>query len=528
MANLKTNATETLWWKSGVIYQIYPRSFADSDGDGIGDLKGITGKLDYLSDLGIDGVWISPFYPSPMVDFGYDITDQTGVDPIFGTLEDFQRLLGKAHRLGLKIVLDFVPCHTSDQHPWFIDSRRGKDAEKRDWYIWRDPSADGGPPNNWQSEFGGPAWTFDPASGQYYCHAHLSEQPDLNWRNPEVVEAMLNVMSIWFERGVDGFRIDAVDQIGKDADLRDNPVDPAWHEGRPSSERFLRANQKNGALVHTAIGAMRRVAEKYGGKFLAGEAYLPFDGMAKYYGTAETGPGLHMPYNFHLIGAPFSPQKIAEIAEAYEAALPEGAWPNWVMGNHDRPRIASRWGGAQARLAAMLHLTLRGTPTIYQGEELGMESVPIPHDNVVDPWEKQTPGHGLGRDPVRTPLAWDTSSGSGFTTGKPWLPIDARPEMSVAVQSDDDTSMLALYRQLLRLRRETPALATGDFETVQADDDVFAFRRSHNGVDFVVALNFSDYSVPLYVKGETVISTSRSTETLKNRLQPYEGRLIQL
>lgn len=526
MTSLAKKNAETPWWTSGVLYQVYPRSFRDSNGDGIGDLPGIAARLEYLVDLGINGVWISPFYPSPMVDFGYDITDQTGVDPIFGTLEDFDRLLNKAHALGLKVILDFVPCHTSDQHPWFLDSRRGHDADKRDWYIWRDPAPDGGPPNNWQSEFGGPAWTFDPASGQYYGHAHLREQPDLNWRNPDVVDAMLGVMETWFERGVDGFRIDAVDQIGKDPELKDNPPDPTWHEGRPSAERFLRTNQKNGALVHVAIAAMRRTAEKHGGKFLAGEAYLPFEGMAAYYGTPETGSGLHMPYNFHLIGAPWDPRKIAEIAEAFEAALPEGEWPNWVMGNHDRARVASRWGRSEARLAAMLHLTLRGTPTIYQGEELGMESVPIPPELVQDPWEKNAPGHGLGRDPVRTPIAWNSGPGAGFTTGEPWLPIDDRPEMSVSQQATDVGSMLSLYRTLLHLRRQEPALSLGDYQTVYVDDEVFAFRRSRDGQSYAVALNFSKEPVALPVAGEAVLSTSGKIDAAEKRLFPLEGRIL--
>ena len=517
-----------VWWQSGAIYQLYPRSFQDTNDDGIGDLPGIETRLGYLKDLGVDGVWISPFYPSPMVDFGYDITDQTDVDPVFGTLDDFDRLLKQAHDLGLKIILDFVPGHTSDQHSWFLNSRQGKDADKRDWYIWRDPAPDGGPPNNWQSEFGGPAWTFDRTSGQYYCHAHLREQPDLNWRNPEVVEAMLGIMETWFERGVDGFRIAAVDQIGKDAELKDNPPDPTWHEGRPSAERFLRTNQKNGALVHEAIAAMRQTAEKHGGKFLAGEAYLPFDGMAAYYGTPENGLGLHMPYNFHLIGAPWDPRQIAEIAEAYEAALPDGGWPNWVMGNHDRPRVASRWGRAEARLAALLQLTLRGTPTIYQGEELGMESVPIPPDLVQDPWEKNTPGHGLGRDPVRTPMAWDTEQGSGFTKGEPWLPIDDRPEMAVSQQVNDDGSMLSLYRAILQLRRQEPALSLGDYKRVYVDDKVFAFQRSLDGRKLAVALNFSKEAATLPMAGEVLLSTGLSSTVVEDALLPLEGRILLL
>ena len=529
-----TTSDAAPWWKGGVLYQVYPRSFQDTDGDGVGDLNGIARRLPYLADLGMDGVWMSPIYPSPMIDFGYDISDHTGIDPIFGTLADFERMVAEAHRLGLKVLLDFVPCHTSDQHPWFTDSRSGRDAEKRDWYIWRDPAPGGGPPNNWQSEFGGPAWTLDRTSGQYYYHAHLSEQPELNWRNPAVREAMLGVMRHWFERGVDGLRIDAVDQIGKDAALADNPPNPDWHEGRPSAERFLRTNQKNGPFVHEAIGEMRATADASGGRVLVGEVYAPFRDMARYHGTPER-PGLDLPHNFHLIGAPWDTRAIARLIEDYEASLPEGAWPNWVLGNHDRTRVATRWGTGQARVAAMLHLTLRGTPTIYQGEELGMENVAIPLSRVQDPWERNDPGHGLGRDPVRTPIAWEDGGaragsarddGAGFTTGEPWLPIDARSAMTVAAQADDPHSMLSLYRDLIRLRRAEPALALGSYRTLHADDAVLAYERRLDGRRVAVALNFSGEPVALPVRGEVLLSTAGDDAAPPGRLAPLEGRIV--
>ncbi len=513
------------WWKSGVLYQVYPRSFQDSDGDGVGDLNGIASRLEYLADLGIAGVWISPIYESPMVDFGYDITDHTKIHALFGTLDDFHRLVEKAHGLGLKIILDFVPCHTSDQHEWFLDSRRGHDAEKRDWYIWRDPAPDGGPPNNWQSEFSGPAWTYDPASGQYYYHAHLVEQPELNWRNPEVRAAQLDIMRIWFERGVDGFRIDAIDQIGKDERLRDNPPNPEWHDGRPSSEKYLRTMQKSGPFVQTCIAEMRELADAMGGRLLAGEAYQPIEKLMPYYGTPEK-PGLHMPYNFSLVRAPWDPKTIATYADAYEAQLPEHAWPNWVMGNHDVPRIASHWGRTEARLAAMMQLTLRGTPTIYQGEELGMESVPIPADKVQDPAEHYAPGHGKGRDPVRTPIAWEGGEGCGFTTGEPWLPIDDRDEMIGANQSADPASSLALYRKLLQLRRTDRVLALGDYRTMEDDKRLFVYERSLGDDRRVIALNFSEEAVELPVSGDVLCSTHMDDVWPDGILRPLEGRIL--
>lgn len=517
------NHAESEWWRSGVIYQIYPRSMQDSDGDGIGDIPGIESRLDHLVALGIDGIWISPFYPSPMVDFGYDIVDHCDVDPVFGTLQDLDRLIGAVHERGMRLILDLVPCHTSDRHPWFAESRSSIGGPKRDWYIWRDPAPDGGPPNNWQSEFGGPAWTLDPVTGQYYSHAHLTEQPDLNWRNPEVVDAILDVMRFWFARGVDGFRIDSIDQMVKDEHFRDNPPNPDWHEDLPSNSRYLRLYQKDRPDLHAQIARMRQVADEFGGRLLAGEAYLPFEKMARYYGEGLSG--LQMPYNFHLIGAPWTPRVLASLAETYEATLPEGAWPNWVQSNHDRQRIASRIGQAQARVAAMLLLTLRGTPTIYGGEELGMENVPIPDDLVMDPWEKNLPGHGLGRDPVRTPIAWSTEPGAGFTTGDPWLPIDTRPEMTVSHQVDDPDSMLRLYRDLIALRRTEPALSVGDYRTVHVDDDVYCYARERDGRRLVVSLNLSAEAQTVPETGQMLFSTVPGPHAGASTLAPNEGRI---
>jgi alpha-glucosidase len=490
------DAVETAWWQRGVVYQIYPRSFQDSNGDGVGDLPGITSRLDYLVRLGVDAIWISPIFPSPMADFGYDVSDHCGIDSLFGTLDDFDRLLAGAHACGLKVILDYVPNHTSDQHPWFLESRSSRNNPQRDWYIWRDPRPDGSPPSNWLSEFGGPAWTFDAATGQFYYHAYLKEQPDLNWRNPDVRRAMLDVLRFWFERGVDGFRVDAIHHLLEDGGLRDNPPNPHWREGMSPARSVIRAHTMDQTEVHDAIAAMRRVSDTFEDRVMIGEAYLPIDRLMAYYGVDLTG--FQLPFNFHLIATPWNPTAVAALIDAYEAALPLGAWPNWVLGNHDRSRVASRLGPGQARVAAMLLLTLRGTPTIYQGEELGLVDVPIPPEIVQDPWEKNVPGLGLGRDPVRTPMPWNASTNAGFTSGRPWLPIGAANEsLNVAAQESDPSSLLTLYRHLLAVRRSEPALLAGDYVPIAATDTVLQFERRHAGRRLLIALNFSSDPQPL-------------------------------
>lgn len=509
------------WWQAATIYQIYPRSFADSDGDGIGDLNGIADRIDYLVGLGIDAIWISPIYPSPMADFGYDVADYTGVDPRFGTLADFDALLGKAHAAGIRVLLDFVPNHSSDRHPWFVESRSSRDNPKRDWYIWRDPAADGGPPNNWISDFGGPAWTLDPATGQYYSRAFLPEQPDLNWRNPDVQAAMLEAMRFWFDRGVDGFRIDVQWHMVKHADFPDNPPNPDFREGMGDMHRVLQLHSTDQPEVHAIGTAMRRQADEYGA-VLVGEIYLPIPKLMTYYGTAEA-PGVHLPFNFQLIEAKWDAAELAARIVEYEAALPEGGWPNWVLGNHDRPRIATRVGPAQARVAAMLLLTLRGTPTLYQGDELGLTDARVPADKVQDPRELREPGLGLGRDPVRTPLPWDASG--GFTTGDPWLPIDpAHLPLNVEAQAGDPASMLVFYRRLLALRRATPALATGPIDDVGADGHILTYRRG----DYRIVLNLgSQPGVITLEPGQVVLSTHADAGD-PHHLRPDEGLILKV
>ena len=498
------------WWQRGIIYQIYPRSFMDTNGDGVGDLAGIRSHLHYLRWLGVDAIWISPIYPSPMADFGYDVADYCNVDPLFGALADFDALVAEAHRLGLKVILDYVPNHSSDQHPWFVESRSSKENARRDWYIWRDPAPDGGPPTNWLSEFGGPAWEYDALTGQYYYHAYLKQQPDLNWRNPAVHAAMHDVLRFWLNRGVDGFRVDTIHHLIKDDQFRDNPPNPDFRPGMPPHKRVIRFYTTDRPEVHEAVAGMRRVLGEYDDRVLIGEAYLPFDRLMTYYGNNLSG--FHLPFNFHLIGAQWNAAAIAEIVREYEALLPPGAWPNWVLGNHDRSRIASRIGRAQARVAAILLLTLRGTPTLYYGDEIGMVDVPIPPELVQDPWEKNVPGLGVGRDPERTPMQWDAGRGAGFTTGEPWLPIAADYQgWNVEAESRDPHSMLSLYRALIALRRAEPALAIGTYEPVEVGADVFAYLREHAGRKLLVMLNVTvlptQFALRAHIGAKVLLST---------------------
>ncbi len=475
------------WWQRAVIYQIYPRSFQDTDGDGVGDLPGIERRLNHLAALGFNTVWLSPITPSPMADFGYDVADYADVDPLFGTLADFDRLIAAIHARGMKLLLDFVPNHSSNQHPWFVSSRSSRSNPKRDWYIWRDPAPGGGPPNNWLSHFGGGAWEFDTASGQYYLHSFLKEQPDLDWRNPQVVQAMFDVLRFWLARGVDGFRVDVIWCLIKDAHFRDNPPDPDWRPGQGSRAKLRSVHDCDQPEVHDIIAAMRRVLDGFGDRLLIGEIYLPLDKLVTYYG--RDGRGAQMPYNFLLIKAAWNAANIAGIVTRYEAALPPGAWPNWVLSNHDQSRVATRLGTAQARVAAMLLLTLRGTPTIYYGEEIGMADTPVPPDLVQDPAEKNQPGIGQGRDPERTPMPWDASPKGGFTTGTPWLPLGEHAAVNVASEGADAGSMLALYRELLRLRRERTALVGGAITGVTAEGDVLRYERGDGAGRLAVALN---------------------------------------
>jgi alpha-glucosidase len=482
------NPSDEFWWRDGIFYQIYPRSFQDTDGDGVGDIAGIIRRLPYLTGLGVDAIWLSPIFPSPMADFGYDIADYTGIDPLFGSVGEFDGLVSVAHAAGLKIILDLVPNHTSDQHPWFIEARSSRDNPKRDWYLWHEPGADGGPPNNWLSEFGGSAWQYDDHTGQYYYHAFLAQQPDLNWRNPDVRAAMYDVMRFWLRRGVDGFRVDVIWHLIKDAAFRDNPPNPNYREGRPPHEKFLTRYSADQPEVHDVVAEMRRVTDEFDSRVLIGEIYLPVQRLVAYYGNDLAGA--QMPFNFALLSTLWSARSIEKIIADYEGALPSGAWPNWVLGNHDRPRVASRVGHEQARVAALLLLTLRGTPTLYYGDEIGMRQVAIASDQVRDPFEKNVPGIGVGRDGCRTPMQWNATLNAGFSIARPWLPLseDFRHENVVNLDADA-RSILNLYKALIRLRKKWPQLVSGAYVPVAAQGDLLLYRRQGEGGAVVIALN---------------------------------------
>ncbi len=521
------------WWERGVIYQIYPRSFQDSDGDGVGDLKGIESRLDYLADLGVDAIWISPIYPSPMADFGYDVANYCDVDPRFGALGDFDRLLAAAHARGLKLILDFVPNHTSDRHPWFVESRASRGNARRDWYLWRDPARGGGPPNNWISDFGGSAWEWDESTEQYYYHAFLKEQPDLNWRNPAVQNAMYDVLRFWFARGVDGFRIDVLWHLIKAREFPDNPWNAAYRTDMGEMARVLQLHSTDQPEVHAIAAEMRRIADSYGDRVLIGEVYLPVERLMDYYGRDLEG--VHLPFNFQLVGATWNARELAARIAEYEAALPRGAWPNWVLGNHDRPRIAARLGDAQARVAAMLLLTLRGTPTLYYGDELGIGFVDVSGAEVQDPRELREPGLGLGRDPVRTPMPWDTTPNAGFTTGKPWLPLNRDwRDRNVARLAHAPGSPLVLHRRLLALRRAHPSLAVGDLALLDAGGDVLAFERRSGDERLLVALNLGhashELSLPSWAhRARPLLSTVEGEPAAAGDrivLRPDEGLIL--
>ncbi|HEX3034966.1 MAG TPA: alpha-amylase family glycosyl hydrolase [Thermodesulfobacteriota bacterium] len=504
-----------LWWQNGVIYQIYPLSFMDSNGDGMGDLPGIMRRLDYLQWLGIDAIWLSPVYPSPMVDLGYDISDYTDIDPLFGTMKDFDLLLGEVHSRGIKLIMDFVPNHTSDLHPWFLESRSSRDNPKRDWYIWHDPTSDGGPPNNWLSTFGGSAWEWDEKTGQYYYHAFFKEQPDLNWRNPEVQEAMFNVMRFWLDKGVDGFRVDVLWHLMKDDQFRNNPPNPDYEPERDLPYHSqLQSFTTNLPEVHDIIAMMRDVMDEYDERVMIGEVYLPISELVTYYG--KEGKGAHLPFNFQLVTLPWSAQEVSAIISQYESSIPSEGWPNWVLGNHDRPRIATRVGAEQARVAAMLQFTLRGTLFVYYGDEIGMHNVEIPQEQIKDRVEKIIPGYNLGRDPERTPMQWDVTRNAGFTTGMPWLPLaDDYDKINVEAEKDTPASMLTLYRKLIALRRTEPVFISGKYVPFETMDSVLAYVWRGSDKEFLVALNMGDRTEKLSLKtlkGRIVLGTHLDRE----------------
>jgi alpha-glucosidase len=526
----------SLWWQAGVIYQIYPRSFQDSNSDGVGDLRGIRQRLPYLVELGVGAVWLSPIFRSPMADFGYDVSDYTDVDPLFGSLSEFDDLLDAAHGCGLKVILDLVPNHTSDQHPWFQESRSSRDNPKRAWYIWRHPAKDGGPPNNWLSSFGGCAWQYDPLTEQYYYHAFLSAQPDLNWRNPHVRQAMYDVMRFWLKRGVDGFRIDVIWHLIKDDQFRDNPPNPKFRPGEPPHHAQIPLYTTDRLEVHDVIAEMRVVADDFPDRLLIGETYLPIERLVAYYGRDLRG--VHLPFNFSLVNTPWYAREIAKLIDEYEAALPAGGWPNWVLGNHDNTRIVSRSRLEQVRVAAMLLLTLRGTPTIYYGDEIGMQQYAIAPEQVRDPVEMNVPGQGLGRDGCRTPMQWDASMHAGFSTSLPWLPIpETYASVNVQAQRSEENSLLHLYQRLISLRRSRHALSVGSYRPIVAKGDLLAYLREAADERILVALNLGSEPLTMAsatsdLRGRVLLSSvgDRGGERVDGRidLRADEGIVVEL
>jgi alpha-glucosidase len=518
------------WWAGAVFYQVYPRSFADANGDGIGDLEGVIAHLDHLAgadiSLGVDAVWLSPIYPSPLADFGYDISDFTDVAAEFGTLADLDRLVAACHARGLRLLLDLVPCHTSVEHPWFVESRSSRSNPRRDWYIWADPAPDGGPPSNWIALFGGSAWELDPSTGQYYLHSFYAEQPDLDWRKPAVADAMADVLRFWFDRGVDGFRVDAITHAIKDEQLRDNPpAGPAvppfpvdrtgqqhvWDDDRPEMSDVVRG--------------LRRVADEYPGRLLLAEAYLPVERLGRYLSPDD---GFHRAFDFELSMIDWGADALLRTIERAERFTPASSEPTWALSNHDLSRHATRFGEERSRLAALLFIALRGTICLYAGEEIGMVDGPDP----------ATPVHDrFGRDRQRTPMQWDASPTGGFTNGEPWLPLVDPAMRNVADQSGDPGSLLNLYRRLLAARRGSRALQRGALQLIRdVPPDVVAWIRTSDDERALLMANMgaatsaADLSA-IAAGGDVLAGTAAREGWLPLDdvlLEPLEGLLLRL
>ena len=521
-----------------VLYEIYPRSFKDSNNDGYGDLKGITSKLDYFTDLGVTMLWLTPFYPSPMKDCGYDISDFCGIAPEAGTMEDFRKLVSEIHARDLQIVLDMVLNHTSDQHPWFVESRSDRENPKRDWYIWHDPVR-GSVPNNWKSVFDPSAWEYDEVTGQYYLHSFLKEQPDLNWQNPQVRSALKDILRFWMDEKVDGFRLDAINYLVKHPDFPDEPVNPQYDAEKQSPFYQLRhLYMKDQPGLFPFVKEIAEYVHGYGDAFLVTEAYPRLGENSvphymKFYAIAKHKNII--PFNFEFIILEWDAQRYRRFINEFLHAIGTDDIPQFVMGNHDRIRLSSRIGAEQARTAAVLLLTLPGVPVIYYGEELGMQDVrTIPQEKIHDTKEFRSPG--FGRDPHRTPMQWDESQFSGFSAVEPWLPLEHCFQVrNVAVESAETGSMLNLYKSLLRLRKaEDGILAHGTYRDYEPHNDaIFAFERENSSGKYSIALNFSDKDRACVLPGgdfRVVLSSAgRNDQSIINDtyiLRPHEGVIL--
>lgn len=491
------------WWRGAVIYQVYPRSFYDANNDGVGDLPGVIDKIDYISSLGVDAIWLSPFFTSPMKDFGYDVSNYCDVDPIFGTISDFDALIDKAHNHGLKVVIDQVLNHTSDKHPWFEESRKSHENDKADWYIWADAKPDGTAPNNWLSVFGGPAWQWDSTRRQYYLHNFLASQPDLNFHNPAVVDAILGTVDFWLKRGVDGFRLDTANYFFHDIELKDNPAKEVIVEGsigvrldNPYAYQqhlYDKSQPENIAFLQR----LRTLLNQYPNTTTVGEIGCDFSlkTMAEY---TQGNDKLHMCYSFDLLTHDSSMQHIRHTMETIEAGLGDG-WPCWSIGNHDVERVATRWGGEhssanKSKVFMIMLLSLRGSICLYQGEELGLPEAELEYDQLVDPYGINFWPDFKGRDGCRTPMPWSNTESGGFSQStKTWLPVNEHHlPLAVSEQEGDRSSVLHAYRDFLHLRRTHPELIHGNIEFVYDDETTLSFIRTYEGQSLYIAINTAE------------------------------------
>lgn len=502
MANQETDSPHAIpWWRGAVIYQVYPRSFQDSNSDGIGDLAGILSRMDYIASLGVDAIWISPFFKSPMADFGYDVADPRAIDPLFGNLDDFDRLLARAHELGIKIIIDQILSHTSVEHAWFQESRQSRDNPKADWYVWADARPDGAPPNNWLSIFGGSAWQWEPRRRQYYLHNFLVSQPDLNFHNPAVRQAVLDDVRFWLDRGVDGFRLDAINFCFHDAQLRDNPPKPEHlRVGRgfkPDNPYAFQYHTYNNTQPENLafLEQLRALLDEYPGVTSLGEVSSE-DSLATMAEYTDQGR-LHMVYSFELLTEDCTAAYIRDTVQSLEQKLTAG-WPCWAISNHDVERVASRWSGGEPNPALSKQLnallsSLRGSVCVYQGEELGLTEVELPFEAIQDPYGIAFWPSFKGRDGCRTPIPWETSENGGFSTSSPWLPVAAEHRANaVAVQEADPDSILNSFRALQQWRKTLPALCWGKIEFLDSDEPVLAFLRSYGDKQILALFNLSN------------------------------------
>jgi alpha-glucosidase len=521
------------WWQGGAIYQLLVPSFLDTDNDGLGDLDGITARLDYLEWLGVNAIWVSPCYPSPLKELGYDVSDYCAIEPRFGSLAAFDRLVAEAHERELHVILDWVGNHTSAQHPWFRESRSSRDNRRRNWYLWRDPRPDGSPPNNWVSVFGGSVWQWDATTSQYYLHTFLDSQPDLNWREPAARAAMFEALKFWLDRGVDGFRLDAAPLFFKDPEWRDNPINPDYGPGDLPDSTLLPTYTRNQPGLHELFVELRALADRYpGDRALLGEFYVPIEELVSFYGTGS--PELHLPLNLTLTYSEWQPSVIGRTIAEYQARVSGRGWPTTTLDTHDQERIVVRAGLEQARVAAMLLLTQRGTPTIYYGDEIGMRGVAIPPEQAIDPQGRRA---GRNRDPTRTPMQWSSESHAGFSTVASWLPVGVdRDVANVASQSRDAGSVLTLYRRLLELRSAEPVLEEGVHEPLASGPKLVVYRRRSAARRLLVVLNFvherTRYALGDDGSGQVLLSSflDREGERVSDQvsLRADEGLVIAL